>query len=162
MMLSLKRVDASPLLTSQLFDEHSFFAAFSRDLKGARQEVIIESPYITVRRSTEISRLFKKMSQSGVKIKILTRNPDHHDVTLRTQAYHGIQIMRQAGARVWICNDMRHRKIAIFDNQILWEGSLNILSQNGSRELMRRTISYDLCNQLLRFTSVKQDLKWYN
>ena len=31
-----------------------------------------------------------------------------------------------------------HRKLAIIDRKILWEGSLNILSQSHSRELMRR------------------------
>lgn len=161
-MFSFKRVDPSPLLTSQLFDEHSFFAAFSRDLKSAKQEVIIESPYITVRRAKEISKLFEKMYRRGVKVKILTRNPEHHDGSLSAQAYKGIQIMRSAGARVWVCDDMRHRKISIFDNQILWEGSLNILSQNGSRELMRRTVSEELCRQLRKFTVVTSDLRWYN
>ena len=49
---------------------------------------------------------------------------------------------------------MRHRKLAIIDGQILWEGSLNILSQVLSREIMRRTNSIELAHQMIQFTKI--------
>ena len=56
------------------------------------------------------------------------------------------------GARVCAYDDMRHRKLAIIDGRILWEGSLNIISNGGrSREVMRRAVSYLLCQQLAFF-----------
>ncbi len=162
-MFSLfRRADPSSLLNSKLFDEQGFYAAFSKDFKQAKREVIIESPYITCRRSAELAPLCKKLANRGVKIKILTRNPGHHDDNLRIQAWIGIKILREAGVRVFICDDLRHRKIAVIDGEILWEGSLNMLSHSNSREIMRRTQSEELCNQLLKFTSVKRDLRWYN
>ena len=161
-MFRLRKVDPAPLLSSKLYDECSFYAAFTKDFKSANREVIIESPFITKRRSTQLAPLCKKLVKRGVEIKILTRNPNHHDNYLRIQAWAGIKIMRGAGARVFSCDDLRHRKIAVIDGEILWEGSLNMLSHNNSRELMRRTQSKELCNQLLKFTSVKRDLKWYN
>lgn len=44
-----------------------------------------------------------------------------------------------------------HRKIAITDNEILWEGSLNILSQSDSCEIMRRIVSCELSEQTVQF-----------
>ncbi len=161
-MFKLRKVDSSPLLSSKLYDERSFYTAFSKDFKQARHEVIIESPYITKRRSSELAPLCKKLSERGVNVKILTRNPDHHDSNLRAQAWIGIKILRDAGVRVFSCDDLRHRKIAVIDDEILWEGSLNMLSHSNSRELMRRTQSKELCEQIFKFTSVKRDLKWYN
>lgn len=47
---------------------------------------------------------------------------------------------------------MRHRKLAIIDGCILWDGSLNILSQAHSKEIMRRPNSAILCKQMASFT----------
>lgn len=50
-----------------------------------------------------------------------------------------------------------HRRLAIIDKGILWEGSLNILSQNDSCELMRRINSDKAVKEILQFTGIK---KW--
>jgi len=150
-----KNSDVSPLLTSSLHDEHSFYSAFSRDLRGAINNVVIESPYVTVRRVQEITPLLTQLHRKGVKLVIYTRNPYHHDGILVRQALSGIELLRQSGAVVITCNDMRHRKLAIIDSNILWEGSLNMLSQNGSKEVMRRVVSEELSQQMLQFIKVK-------
>lgn len=144
--------------TTKIYDERGFYGAFSTDLKTATSSVLIESPYVTVRRATEISTLIQRAVHRGVKISIYTRNPYHHDGILIDEARRGIRILEDAGARVTTCDDMRHRKLAIVDDQILWEGSLNMLSQNGSKEVMRRTFSVTLCSQMKQFLG----LKWYS
>jgi hypothetical protein len=52
-----------------------------------------------------------------------------------------------------------HRKLAIVNRKILYEGSLNILSQSDSCEVMRRIESTGLAEQMIRFIGLK---KWYN
>lgn len=153
-IITLFRRSRLPVETTKLFDEKSFFGAFSTDFKSAQHEVIIESPYITIRRTKELSLLCKKLVKRGVKIIVYTRNPEHHDPTLRYQSYEGLEILRSAGVKTKICNDMRHRKIASIDRNILWEGSLNMLSQSNSKEIMRRTESPELCVQMLKFTGL--------
>lgn len=81
---------------------------------------------------------------------------------MRTQAFIGINKLKESGATIKTYNDLRHRKLAVIDGEILWEGSLNLLSHSNSRELMRRTVSPDMCNDLLHFTGIIRDLKWYN
>ena len=154
--------DSTALLSSDLYDEHSFFARFSKDVKYAMAEVVIESPFITIKRATEFAALCAKLTDRGVLVYILTRIPNHHDITLRNQAFTGIRILRDVGAIVTTHNDLRHRKFAVIDREILWEGSMNMLSHSNSLELMRRSNSSDMCKQLLNFTSVMKDLKWYN
>jgi hypothetical protein len=51
-----------------------------------------------------------------------------------------------------------HRKLAILDRAILYEGSLNILSQNKSSEVMRRIESVSLAWQMVRFTGIDRFL----
>jgi len=141
--------------STKLYNEHTFYAAMSSDIKVAMSSIIIESPFVTERRSKEIAKLLKRATKRGVKISIYTRNPNHHDHTLREEAISGIKILGRTGAKVYVCNDMRHRKVSIIDNEILWEGSLNMLSQNGSKEVMRRTYSQDLCRQMSNFLGLR-------
>jgi hypothetical protein len=49
-----------------------------------------------------------------------------------------------------------HRKLAVLDKHILWEGSLNILSNNGTCEVMRRIESRELAEQMVRFLGLRQ------
>lgn len=147
--------DATPLLYSEIVDEHGFYGKFSKDIRVASSRIIIESPYITVRRAQEITPLLRKAVYRGVKVTIYTRNSYHHDGILVTESINGIGILREVGATVITCNDMRHRKLAIIDDYILWEGSLNMLSQNGRREVMRRSVSKELCQQMMQFIKVR-------
>ena len=158
----LHKADASGLLTSRLFDEKSFFDAFAKDVNDAKKSVLIESPYLTERRALQYCQLFGRMNKQGVRIRVNTRNPRHHDKTLEIQAWKAIAILREYDVKVCTYSDMRHRKVAIIDNTVLWEGSLNILSQNNSKELMRRTVSHELCVQILKFTSIAKVPRWYN
>jgi hypothetical protein len=57
---------------------------------------------------------------------------------MQQQAEGAIHYFETIGIQVFVSQNNHHRKLAIIDRQILWEGSLNILSQNNSREIMRR------------------------
>ena len=154
-MFNLRRkraIDGSELLTSCLFDEISFYKTFIKDLKSARSLVIIESPFMTERRALQLAGIFKKLKKRGVTVRVNTRNPRHHDKPLEAQSWKALFILKKAGVKVRTYNDLRHRKLAVIDNTILWDGSLNILSQSRSKEVMRRTVSPQLCRQMLSFT----------
>lgn len=153
--LRLSKPSPTDLLTSRLYNEASFYPSFIRDLKSSRHEVIIESPYLTVKRAYQLAPIFRKLVKRGVGIRVNTREPRHHTRDLREQADQAIQVMKKVGVRVFICSDLRHRKLAVIDNSLLWEGSLNILSQSNSREVMRRIQSEQLAKEMVRFTSLR-------
>lgn len=157
-----KPFEHSDLLTSELHNERTFYDAFAKDVDRAKQSIIIESPYLTEWRATQFSKLFKRMNRQGVKIVVNTRNPRHHSKTLEIQAWKAVAVLRNHGVKVRVFDDLRHRKLAIIDNCIAWEGSLNILSQNNSKEIMRRTNSSILAKQLINFTYINRGPRWYN
>jgi len=90
-----------------------------------------------------------KLKKRGVRITISTRDPEEGD-TLRLDSHKALSMLLHEGIHVTFTEGL-HRKIAIIDETKLWEGSLNILSQNNSREIMRRTKSRDACYQMLKF-----------
>lgn len=123
---------------SKLFDETSFYKQFIEDLQNCRQEVIIESPYITSTRMELLSPIFERLINRNVKIHIVTRDPVEHDENIQHQATEELLNCYEIGVSIILLRGNHHRKIAIIDREILWEGSLNILSQNYSLEIMRR------------------------
>ena len=123
---------------SKLFSQKDFYGNFIQDLKKCKKEVIVESPYITSSRMEVLYPIFEELLYRGVKIHIVTRDPIDHDENIRHQATNEILYSKELGINIILLKGYHHRKIAIIDQNILWEGSLNILSHNSSQEIMRR------------------------
>lgn len=152
MLLQLQRIksiNTSRSTHSRLFNEETFYKAFIADLGKAKSEVLIESPFMTTRRISMLLPTLLKLKKRGVEITINTRDPEEAD-TLRLDSHKALSTLLHEGIHVVFTKGL-HRKIAIIDEAKLWEGSLNIISQNNSREIMRRTKSRDACNQMLKF-----------
>jgi len=126
------------MINTLLFNEKSFYKQFTKDLLRAQSEVIIESPFITTKRMDKLVPVFNKLVKRKVKTCIITRDPKEHQPLYAKQSEREIQHFERIGVQVFICLGNHHRKLAIIDRKILWEGSLNILSQIKSREIMRR------------------------
>jgi len=126
------------MFKSSLYDESTFYPKFVQDLLHASREVVIESPYITAERMRRLFPVFEKLIEHGVKVYVLTRDPREHSEFLEYQSEAEIQRFEELGVQVLVCTGNHHRKMAILDRKVLWEGSLNILSQTRSREIMRR------------------------
>jgi len=140
-----------------LFDETAFYQAFLKDIKYCKRELIIESPFVTSERMKTFYRIFKDLLEKGVKIYIITRSPNEHNNGYEMQSEDAIRWCEEEGIQVFLCTGNHHRKLAIIDREILWEGSLNILSQINSREIMRRIDERNLAEEMfcfLKFESV--------
>jgi phosphatidylserine/phosphatidylglycerophosphate/cardiolipin synthase-like enzyme len=139
------------MFSSQLHDEKTFYQTFLRDIQRCQQEIVIESPYITLQRMKTFDRIFKKLLEKGVKIYIITRDPKEHESGLEIQSEEVISYCERVGIQVLLCLGNHHRKLAILDRKVLWEGSLNILSQTYSREIMRRIEDKKLTMEMFNF-----------
>jgi len=119
-------------------------------LEKAQKEVIIESAYITISRLKSLKPIFEKLIKRGVKVFITTRYPNEHDEVMEQHSEAGIHYFEVLGGQVLLCEGI-HRKLSIIDRKLLWEGSLNILSQTHSREFMRRIESKKITEEMFKF-----------
>lgn len=126
------------MFNSSLHDEMTFYSAFIKDLKRCQREVIIESPFITSQRMRQLSPILETLVNRDIKVYVITRDPMEHEPPYASQSELEIRRFEKIGIQPLICTGNHHRKLAIIDREILWEGSLNILSQTKSREIMRR------------------------
>ena len=138
---------------NNLYDQNSFYAAFIKDIKHSKKRVIIESPFITTKRINQLSPILSRLIRRGVAVVINTKPVEEQNVLLRNMAHDGIATLQDIGVQV-IITAGHHRKLAIIDDDIIWEGSLNILSQNDSCEIMRRIHSEQMVSQMLSFLNL--------
>ena len=138
-------------MDSTLYDETTFYQRFMLDLENCTKEVVIESPYITSKRAEMLIPIFEDLLSKGVKIYVMTRDPKEHNENMEYQSEDAIRTFEVMGVQVLLCIGNHHRKLAILDRKILWEGSLNILSQNKSREIMRRIGNEKLAVQMFNY-----------
>jgi hypothetical protein len=148
---------ANNIVGSQLYDHQTFYRAFERDLRLCRSEAVVESPFITTRRVDGLLPILQKALDRGVRVVINTKPLYEHDPYLHIEAAESIAKLKALGVEI-LYTGGHHRKLAVFDRQILWEGSLNILSQNDSCEIMRRIDSEGLANQMLGFIEIRSFL----
>lgn len=139
------------LASSILYNEATFYKQFVRDLLKAKEEVIIESPFITTKRLKMLMPIFEKLIEKNIQVIIITRDPLDNNPVMAEQAEAGIQYFENLGVQVLLLRGGHHRKLAMIDRSILWEGSLNILSQTQSQEFMRRIESRKLTDELFKF-----------
>jgi len=146
------------IFNSKLFDESTFYKAFVQDLAQCNREVIIESPFITTERMRVLYPTFEKLIKKNVSVYIFTRDPKEHSETMEIQSEAEIQRFERLGVQVLLCTGNHHRKLAILDRNILWEGSLNILSHSKSREIMRRIDEKDSAMEMVTFLKLAKFL----
>ena len=143
--------------SSRLFDNETFDRAFLRDLHSCRSTLLIESPFIRLNRVMDLLPVFEKLQRKGVKVVVNTRPPDEHVEEYEHQASDAISLLQSMDVEV-LFTIKHHRKIAIIDRELFWEGSLNILSYYDSCEIMRRTVSAVEAESLIKFIGLNKYL----
>jgi len=142
---------------SKLYDQDTFDKQFLRDIKRAHNSVLIESPFIRLGRIDSLIPIITKLRRRGVNIVINTRSPYEHDEEYEFQATAAVTMLQELGVRV-LFTVKHHRKIAVIDREIFYEGSLNILSYYDSCEIMRRTVSASEAETLIKFIGLNRYL----
>ncbi len=140
-----------------LYNQDTFDRQFLRDIKKAKTSLLIESPFIRIKRVEGLIPVIAKLQRHGVDVVINTRNPDEHDEEYRFQATAAVASLQELGITV-LFTVKHHRKIAIIDREVFYEGSLNILSYYDSCEIMRRTVSATEAEVLIRFIGLNKHI----
>lgn len=135
---------------TRLNDQDSFYQAFINDISHARNRIIIESPFMTTKRVKHLLPILARLIKRGVKVVINTKPFDEHEGLLYEMTVESVEQLQSVGVQV-IMTVGHHRKLAVVDEEILWEGSLNILSQNDSCEFMRRINSRHITRETVSY-----------
>ncbi len=140
---------------SKFYDQNTFNDQFMRDLQKARKSVIIESPFLRTVRVEKFIPIFHRLKKRGVTILLNTKPLEEHDEIYRLQVQKSLSLLQSVGVEV-LFTVKHHRKLAIIDREIIYEGSLNIFSYRDSCEIMRRTASVLEAEMLIDFIGLNK------
>jgi hypothetical protein len=152
-----RRHNSNNVIGSKLYDNNTFYRALEKDILSCQHEAVIENPFITMRRLKLLMPFIQSAKLKGVNVVVNTKSPEENEDFLRLEAKRAVDELQETDVKVLFTGG-HHRKLAIFDRRILWEGSLNILSQNDSCEIMRRADSSLLAEQMIHFLELERFL----
>lgn len=141
----------------KLLDQDSFYKTLMNDLRHAQRQVIIESPFMTVRRVQFLLPFLEKLKKQGVQVVVNTKPLSEHEPATVAQTADAIAMLQELGIRVLFTVGHR-RKLVLIDDVIVYEGSLNVLSQYDSCEFMRRIYSSNAAIELKAFLRIDKYL----
>ncbi len=128
-----------------LFNEGSFYPAFRNDLETARKSIVLFSPFATEAGTSRWIELLRAAVLRGVHVRLLTQPPVDGDADLALASRQLVQSLRSIGVVVDLRLQM-HEKIAVIDGNVLWHGSLNVLSHRNTHESVLRIESREVCD----------------
>jgi phosphatidylserine/phosphatidylglycerophosphate/cardiolipin synthase-like enzyme len=141
-----------------LFNEKTFYSTFISDMLNAEKEVIIYCPFISKYRQEYFSNTLKKLRRKNIPVFIFTRPLEEHEYLLRSEISCALKGYEEMGVDIFYLSGSIHEKVAIIDRNILWEGSLNILSQRSSREMMHRIQDEKHANEVMLYLGINKQL----
>jgi len=140
-----------------MYTERNFWAKFFQDVKRSQQRLIILSPFLSVRRSSTFMDYFRAMKGRGIDIRVYTRPRNQQTGEMANQADIVVDQLRSIGVSV-VEKDRMHQKVAIIDDTIAWEGSLNILSHKDTGEHMRRFEGLSTVEEIIRNLDLDEEM----
>ena len=109
------------------YDCETYSDAFQNDVINAKAEVIICSPYVSAAGSESLLRSYAGMKNKSASISLITYPVTHYsdDIKGRIEKIHNKLIM--AGIKVLFADGIPSR-YAVIDKEILWYGSMSLVS----------------------------------
>ncbi len=114
----------------------------------ANKEVIISSPGLNQAKVNAFVRLIMQRQENGVKITVVTLNPEGYPEEKIEDTKALVQVLVNCGIKVRL-QDHMHEHFAIIDDEIVWYGSMNLLSRAKVDDNLMRVKSRDVAQELL-------------
>ena len=128
------------------FTGESFYKQFEQDLSQVKSKVFLASPFTTAQGTNRWMQTFRDLRAKDVEIIGFTKPIGEKDAATNSGAIHtDLEAVFKELRPV----SRMHEKLAVFDQRIVWLGSLNILSHKNSTEIMVRIESPDFAKSIL-------------
>ncbi len=134
-----------------IYDSDSYVPVYEEDLKEAKSDIVISSPTLGRNKVYRMIKLLKETMESGIRVTIITWHPDAY---LYGRDEHRIELMealRNAGFHIERMEE-HCEHYAVIDSEIVWYGSMNLLSKDDAEDNIMRIESRSIAAELLEMT----------
>jgi superfamily I DNA and/or RNA helicase len=146
LMLASKTKPTSSAGSISWFTGEGFYKAFEKDLRSVKSKVFLASPFTTAQGTDRWMQTFRDLRAKEVEIVGFTKPVNEKDSSTNSAQIHsGLETVFKELRPV----SKMHEKLAVFDQRVVWLGSLNILSHKNSTEIMVRIDSPDFAQSII-------------
>jgi AAA domain/Topoisomerase DNA binding C4 zinc finger/PLD-like domain len=134
--------------TMGIFNQSTFDAAIESDLANSKESIVIFSGFVTPSRVAKLGDLLRLKTADGVKVRCVTRPPKLNGTMDPARSKNALDALERIRCVV-DCRARIHEKVVLIDKEIVWHGSLNVLSHtHRTDESMTRVANAGLAKAL--------------
>ena len=144
-------MDGEKQKANAIYDIENYAETYWKDLEEANSAVVVSSPRLNNQKVDCIIKMLGKRRELGVKVTIVTWHPDAYKYGKDDVRMELLERLRKAGFEIRLVEESCEH-YAIIDNEIVWYGSVNLLSKEDAEDNLMRVCSKDIAAELLEMT----------
>ncbi len=144
-------MDGEKQKANAIYDIENYAETYWKDLEEANSAVVVSSPRLNNQKVDRIINILGKRRELGVKVTIVTWHPDVYKYGKDDVRMELMERLRKAGFEIRLAEESCEH-YAVIDNEILWYGSVNLLSKEDIEDNLMRVCSKDIAAELLEIT----------
>ena len=144
-------MDGEKQKANALYDIENYAETYWKDLEEANSAVVVSSPRLNNQKVDRIIKILGKRRELGVKVTIVTWHPDAYKYGKDDVRMELMERLRKAGFEIRLVEESCEH-YAVIDNEIVWYGSVNLLSKEDAEDNLMRVCSKDIAAELLEMT----------
>ena len=143
---------------NSIFDRGNYTEVFERDLVEAEREIVVASPGLRWRKVERMLSLLVTRQEAGVKVTVVTQNPDTALFDNSDELWMLIRRMRESGVEV-VLTESENEHYAVMDGKLVWHGGMNLLGREDAWDNLIRVESIQAATELLEMTEEAKSLR---
>lgn len=144
-------MDGEKQKANAIYDIENYAETYWKDLEEANSAVVVSSPRLNNQKVDRIINMLGKRREFGVKVTIVTWHPDAYKYGKDDVRMELMERLRKAGFEIRLVEESCEH-YAVIDNDIVWYGSVNLLSKEDAEDNLMRVCSKDIAAELLEMT----------
>ena len=144
-------MDGEKQKANAIYDIENYAETYWKDLEEANSAVVVSSPRLNNQKVDRIIKILGKRLELGVKVTIVTWHPDAYKYGKDDVRMELMERLRKAGFEIRLVEESCEH-YAVIDNEIVWYGSVNLLSKEDAEDNLMRVCSKDIAAELLEMT----------
>ena len=138
----------SKQMLNAIYDSGNYTEKFEQDIVEAEKAIVISSPYTCQEKVERLLFLSKERQEHGVKITVITTNPEDVEYGSADVYYELIRDMQQVGIHVVMKPEVEEC-FAVIDDEVVWHGGMNLLGKADIWDNLMRIKDYQVAAELL-------------
>ena len=144
-------MDGEKQKANAIYDIENYAETYWKDLEEANSAVVVSSPRLNNQKVDRIITMLGKRRELGVKVTIVTWHPDAYKYGKDDVRMELMERLRKAGFEIRLVEESCEH-YAVIDNEIVWYGSVNLLSKEDVEDNLMRVCSKDIAAELLEMS----------